>query len=135
MSNSAMPQIGFRPPRRAWFVPSLAIVIAVGTLLVMTRPRSERKQQPVAEREVDVATAAVPDEPAPDPVEPDLDALVRMAMRHGMQMPPDGARLVLADTGWTTVLGNRSTSRDPAIYSPAFVLEEKPDGSGIVLRG
>jgi hypothetical protein len=50
-------------------------------------------------------------------------------------MPPKEARLVLAHTETWSLLGNSSTSRDPGIYSPAFLLEEKPDGSIVILRG
>jgi hypothetical protein len=50
--------------------------------------------------------------------------LVRLAMRHGVPMPPKPACLVLAGTG-----------QNPEIYSPAFLLEAKGDGSVIVLRG
>jgi hypothetical protein len=33
------------------------------------------------------------------------------------------------------MLGNESTNRDPAIYSPAFLLEEKANGNVLILRG
>jgi len=49
-------------------------------------------------------------------------------------MPPKEARLVLAHTESWSLVGNRSTSRDPAIYAPAFLLEEQPD-SIVILRG
>src|SRR6476646_9209821 len=60
--------------------------------------------------------------------------LVAIATRHGMPQPPGGAPLVLAHTGTWSVLGNQSTSRDPGIYSPAFLLEDKTN-SILVLRG
>ncbi len=66
---------------------------------------------------------------------PDLKKLVAVAHRHGVPMPPKNARLVLAHTESWSCLGSRSTSRDPQIYSPAFLLEEKPDGSVVILRG
>jgi hypothetical protein len=61
--------------------------------------------------------------------------LVEMATHYRLPLPPQQARLVLAHTGSRLMLGSRSTSRDPAVYSPAFLLEEKPDGSVVVLRG
>lgn len=51
-----------------------------------------------------------------------------------MPMPPAAARLVLAHTGWSSALGNQSTSRDPGVYSPAFLLEDKTTNI-IILRG
>lgn len=65
----------------------------------------------------------------------DLDALVMIAERLELPMPPREARLVLAHTGSSRVLGAKSTSRDPGIYSPAYLIEEKPDGSVVILRG
>jgi hypothetical protein len=66
-----------------------------------------------------------------------LDAkhLIEIAERHDLPMPPAGARLVLAHTETWSVLGNQSTSRDPGIYSPAYMLKEDADGSIRVLRG
>ena len=61
--------------------------------------------------------------------------LVKIAQRHALPMPPKEARLVLAHTETWSMLGNRSTSRDPGIYSPAYLLEVKPNGSVLVLRG
>ena len=61
--------------------------------------------------------------------------LKEIAARHRMPMPPKEARLVLAHTETWSVLGSRSTSRDPGIYSPAFLLEQKADGSIVILRG
>src|ERR1700722_18185194 len=52
------------------------------------------------------------------------EPLVRIATRYGVPMPPPSAPLVLAATG-----------RDSDVYSPAFLLEAKKDGSAIVLRG
>jgi hypothetical protein len=66
---------------------------------------------------------------------PDWKKLTAIATRHRVPMPPKKARLVLANTQGRIVLGNRSTSRDPRIYSPAFLLEEKADGSVVFLRG
>lgn len=61
--------------------------------------------------------------------------LTNIAARYNLPMPPKGARLVLAHTETWQVLGNHSTSRDPAVYSPAFLLEENTNGSIVVLRG
>ena len=49
----------------------------------------------------------------------DSEPLIETARRHGLPMPPAEARLVLAPMESWSVLGNRSTSRDPGIYSPA----------------
>lgn|GEM_PF-2537331 len=65
----------------------------------------------------------------------DLGKLIAIALRHGLPMPPKGARLVLANTGSWLVLGNRSSSRDPAIYSPAYLLKENQDRGIVVLCG
>jgi hypothetical protein len=65
----------------------------------------------------------------------DTEKLVAIGNRHSLPMPPREARLVLAHTETWGVLGNSSTSRDPGIYSPAYVLEERPDGSVLILRG
>jgi len=66
---------------------------------------------------------------------PDLKELVAIAKRYDIPMPPKQAKLVLAHTGWSAVLSNPSTSREPGIYSPAFLLEKGKDGSVYVLRG
>ncbi|MDB6024349.1 MAG: hypothetical protein JWM68_572 [Verrucomicrobiales bacterium] len=65
----------------------------------------------------------------------DTNVLTKIAARYKLPEPPKGAPLVLAHTESWSVLGNQSTSRDPAIYSPAFLLEEKANGSIVVLRG
>jgi hypothetical protein len=65
----------------------------------------------------------------------DLDKLVEIATRHHLPMPPVAAPLVLAHTQSWSVLGGQSTSRDPAIYSPAFLLSSTATGSVVVLRG
>jgi hypothetical protein len=54
----------------------------------------------------------------------DTRPLVRIATRYGVPMPPPSAPLVLAATG-----------RNSDVYSPAFLLEARGDGSAIVLRG
>jgi hypothetical protein len=61
--------------------------------------------------------------------------LVDISKKYHLPMPPAGARLVLAHTETWSMLSYHSTSRDPAIYSPAFLLEEKRDGSVLILRG
>lgn len=50
-------------------------------------------------------------------------------------MPPANSRLVLAHTESWRGLGNRSSSRDPGIYSPAYLVKEDADGSILILRG
>ncbi|HEX7470428.1 MAG TPA: hypothetical protein VF437_06825, partial [Verrucomicrobiae bacterium] len=65
----------------------------------------------------------------------DTATLTNIAFRYNLPMPPKGARLVLAYTESNRMLGNRTTSRDPGIYSPAFLLEQKTNGDIIVLRG
>jgi hypothetical protein len=64
-----------------------------------------------------------------------MKELIAIAKRYEIPMPPKQAKLILAHTGWTTLLGNSSTSRDPGIYSPAFLLEKGKDGSVKVMRG
>ncbi|MDB5306331.1 MAG: hypothetical protein JWO38_533 [Gemmataceae bacterium] len=58
---------------------------------------------------------------------PDLKPLVDFATRHRIPMPPRDAPLVFAHDGvW---------SGDVGVYSPAFLLEQKSDGSIVILRG
>src|SRR5947199_8842174 len=59
--------------------------------------------------------------------------LVKLASKHKMPLPPKEARLVLVHTGSHMGLGDHS-SLYPAIYSPAFLLEDN-QGSILVLRG
>lgn len=66
--------------------------------------------------------------------DPDFKKLVEIAKRYEIPMPPKEAKLVLAHTGGTMVLGNSSTNRDPGIYSPAFLLSTA-DGTTMLLRG
>ncbi len=62
--------------------------------------------------------------------------LVQIAKLHHLPLPPPEAKLVLlAHTGSWESVGSKSTSRQPAIYAPAFLLAEKPDGTIEVLRG
>jgi hypothetical protein len=58
---------------------------------------------------------------------PTLHELAQIAKRHGIPMPPPGAKLVLAKTG--------ERHGEIATYSPAFLLEARADGSALVLRG
>jgi hypothetical protein len=64
----------------------------------------------------------------------DWAGLTNIASRYKLPMPPANARLVLAHTETWSVLGQSSTSRDPGIYSPAFLLEDKTNRI-FVLRG
>jgi hypothetical protein len=62
----------------------------------------------------------------------DTKQLVEMANRYQVAMPPKEARLVFASLGgWVRV--SDGLSLHP--YSPAFLLEERPDGSVVILRG
>lgn len=65
----------------------------------------------------------------------DLAELAKMADAYGMPAPPKTATLVLANTGWTTVLSNRSSSDDPGLYRAAFLLETLPDRQARVFWG
>jgi hypothetical protein len=65
----------------------------------------------------------------------DTKPLVKITKLYKLPMPPDDARLVLAHTGSRSMLGNRSTSRDPGIYSPAYLLKEDANGNIHILRG
>jgi hypothetical protein len=58
--------------------------------------------------------------------------LVEMANRYQIPMPPKDARVVFASNGYWTTVG-----RGPllTVYSPAFLLEERPEGSIVILRG
>src|SRR3954462_9716102 len=60
---------------------------------------------------------------------PTLYELAQIAKRHGIPMPPKGAKLVLAlNTSW------REDTLQP-VYTPAFLLRENADGSVVLLRG
>src|SRR5262249_10930854 len=65
----------------------------------------------------------------------DTKTLTEVAARHGVPLPPNEARLVLAHGATWINLTPPSTSHEPAIYTPAFLLEEKTDGGVVVLRG
>jgi hypothetical protein len=70
-----------------------------------------------------------------EPDEIDFPDLVKIADRYALPRPPMKAPLVLANTGWTTTLGDSSTSHDPGIYRPAFLVRELPKGQARVLMG
>src|SRR3954462_4221847 len=60
---------------------------------------------------------------------PTLYELAQIAKRHGIPMPPPGAKLVLAlNPGWDdgSVL---------PVYTPAFLLRDPGDGTALLLRG
>lgn len=65
----------------------------------------------------------------------DLPSLVPFLRKHQAPEPPLEAPFVLVHTHTWSVVGNRSDSRDPAQYTPAFLLETKADGQIVVLRG
>ncbi len=58
-----------------------------------------------------------------------------MAERYGLPFPPKDAPLVLASTGRTTLAGNSSTSHDPGLYRPAFLLKKESERETRVLMG
>jgi hypothetical protein len=64
----------------------------------------------------------------------EFKTLIETSRRYQLPLPPEGASLILAHTGWY-VQGNESGNWDLGIYSPAFLLEEKTDGTLVVLRG
>jgi len=55
-----------------------------------------------------------------------------MANRYPVPMPPQDARVVFASIGWWTRVTDDLFLH---VYSPAFLLEERPDGSVVILRG
>jgi hypothetical protein len=65
----------------------------------------------------------------------DAGPLVKIALRHQVPMPPPNAPLVFAHTRSWTLVGDPLLNRAVAIFSPAFLLEEKADGSIVILRG
>ena len=70
-----------------------------------------------------------------DKIEADFSKLLTIAERYDLPQPPKEAALVLANTGWTSIIGNSSTSHDPGIYQPAFVLEKISKSKTRVLMG
>src|SRR5262245_56856669 len=58
---------------------------------------------------------------------PTLLELAQIARRHGIPMPPGNAKLVLGVNGYGTDNG--------PLYSPAFLLTQKTDGSVELLFG
>ncbi|MGD0900319.1 MAG: hypothetical protein ABR915_21005 [Thermoguttaceae bacterium] len=67
--------------------------------------------------------------------EPDFSELAKIAERYRLPLPPKDAPLVLGNTEWTTLIGSSSTSHDPGIYRPAFLLERLPQGKARLLIG
>jgi hypothetical protein len=65
----------------------------------------------------------------------DTTRLVQIATRHQLPMPPKNAPVVLAHTHSWQPVGHPATGSVRAIYSPAFLLEKKVDGSIVILRG
>jgi hypothetical protein len=62
----------------------------------------------------------------------DTKPLVDMAHRYQVPMPPKEARVVFASTGWWIRVADDLTLQ---VYAPAFLLEERRDGSLVILRG
>jgi hypothetical protein len=83
------------------------------------------------------ATAACGAQPPPPTPVKDIDfpELVRLAERYGLPRPPEKAPLVLAFMGGCAMLGSSSTSHDPGVYLPAFLLERLPQDRARVLMG
>jgi len=62
----------------------------------------------------------------------DTKQLIDMANRFQVPMPPKAARVVFASIGWWTRVADDLSLH---VYSPAFLLEERRDGSVVILRG
>jgi hypothetical protein len=62
----------------------------------------------------------------------DTKMLVDMANRYQVPMPTKDARVVFASIGWWTRVSDDLFLH---VYSPAFLLEERRDGSIVILRG
>ncbi len=62
----------------------------------------------------------------------DTKPLVDMANRYQVPTPPKEARVVFASTGWWARVADDLSLH---VYSPAFLLEERRDGSLVILRG
>ena len=65
----------------------------------------------------------------------DFRGLDALAKRYGLRFPPKEGVLVLGTTGCRPLVGSSSTSLDPKIYHPAFLLERLPKGQARVLMG
>ena len=65
---------------------------------------------------------------------PDFDNLIRIAKQYGLPMSPPDSQLALATRGWTTMIEGRnsSSSRDPGIYQPAFVVKDKSETANAI---
>ena len=66
--------------------------------------------------------------------DPDFDNLIRIAKQYGLPMSPPGSQLALATRGWTTMIEgkNSSSSRDPGIYQPAFIVKDKLENANAI---
>ncbi len=62
----------------------------------------------------------------------DIKKLVNMANRYQVPMPPKDAPVVFASSRWWTRVTDDLSLH---VYSPAFLLEKRPDGSVVILRG
>ena len=56
--------------------------------------------------------------------EVDFERLVAMTKRYDLPTPPREAALVLAASDGTSLIKNHSTSLDPGIYTPAFLIKD-----------
>lgn len=68
--------------------------------------------------------------------EADFDKLIRIAKQYGLPMSPPDSQLALATRGWTTVIEGRnsSSSRDPGIYQPAFIVKSEAKTSKAIAQ-
>ena len=69
------------------------------------------------------------------PLVVDFPELVALAEKYSLPFPPKDAPLVLATQGGTRCVGNSSTSHDPGIYRPAFLLKNIDDQKKSVFLG
>ena len=65
----------------------------------------------------------------------DLPALIAQADRYQLPKPPADAKLILANTGWTSVIGGSSSDLDPAVYESGYLLKNEKDDTAQVLCG
>jgi hypothetical protein len=101
---------------------TLAIVISAAVLIAAGSLLNERNRPMTSVPKIRSSEAGFPE-------------LVEIAERYELPRPPLKAPLVLANTGWTSLVGNSSTSHDPGIYRPAFLLKRLPKGKALVLMG
>ena len=86
----------------------------------------------------------VPEPPAPPPIKPDIEGLVRAAMRGAIEslrdpvMLVDGQRIVAANAAARTTFGAHVTGQDARIalrHPDAIALLDQPEVSSVTVRG